>query len=189
MGPVGTHQQRVGQDRYPSTVMHQPDCLVQREEPFGNVAGDEIALECIFYAAGVAFRDKGSRQVGAPDGVSGGFLNLMKIKYSSAVSQESAVDPVKDAAVSLPAEGAKGREFNPERFVSVIDSVPEEVNVLVRIPHARQFDSGCHFHTTLSAGRHRLINAGNAVVVAEGNGAEADVSGHGYEFRRRAEPV
>jgi hypothetical protein len=71
----------------------------------------------------------------------------------------------------------------------VIDPVPEEVDVLVRVPHARQFDPRYYVYPALFAGNHRFVNSRNAVVVAESDGAEADSAGHGDEFRRSAEPV
>jgi hypothetical protein len=169
--------------------MHQPDGLVQREKAFGNIVGDEISLECVFDVTGVSFCDKSPRQMRAPDGVPGGFLNLVKIQDCSAVSPESFVDPVEDAPVSLPAERAKGREFYLERPDVVVDPVSEEVDVLVRVPHTRQFDPRHYLYPALSAGYYGFVNPRDAVVVAESDGAEADSLGHRDEFRRSAEPV
>ena len=71
----------------------------------------------------------------------------------------------------------------------VVDPVSEEVDVLVRVPHARQFDPRHHLYPALSAGKYGFVNPRNAVVVAESDGAEADSTGHHDKFSRSAEPV
>ena len=71
----------------------------------------------------------------------------------------------------------------------VVDAVPQEVNVLVVVPHARQFDSRHDLHPALLCRPLLPRRSRDAVVVAEGNGAQPDITRHGHEFCRRAESV
>ena len=71
----------------------------------------------------------------------------------------------------------------------VVDAVSQEVNVPMVVPHAGQFNSRHDFNPAFCAGRYRLIDPCDAVVVAEGNSAQPGVTRQCHELCRRAEPV
>ncbi len=171
-------------DRYTTGVMHQPDCLVQGEKAFGNVAGDEVALEGVFNAAGISLGDQCSRQVGAANGIPGSSLNLVKIQDSPPVSPETFVDPVQYPPVSLQTERTKEYELFLETDGVMIDAVTEKVDVLERVPHTGEFDSRENLHPVLRPSGHCFVDTCDTVMIAESNGVEADVARHGDECRR-----